>query len=83
MRRRILGSVFELGLSMTVLIHQCLQVPPAPGHDQPEGYRENIALPVAGGVAGQGRVQDPHCMDMTNQGIVDYHPQPLGVSIPS
>ena len=79
MRRRILGSVFELGLSMSVLIHQCLQVPP--GHDQPEGYCEDIPLPVAGGVAGQGSVQDPHRMDMANQGIVDYHPQPLGVSI--
>ena len=54
-----------------------LQVPPVPGHDQPEGHHEDIPLP-AGGVA--GRVQDPHHVNMAPQGIVDYHPQPLAVS---
>ena len=54
-----------------------LQVPPA---GQPEGHQEDIPLPVAG----QGRdrrVQDPPRINMAHQGIVDYHPQPLAVSI--
>ena len=56
-----------------------LQAPPAPGHGQPEGHREDIPPPVTD-VAGRGRMQDPHRVDMAYQGIVDYHPQPLGVS---
>ncbi|KAF8488371.1 hypothetical protein F5888DRAFT_1295705 [Russula emetica] len=53
-------------------------VPPAPGHDQPEGHREDIPPPV-GGVAGPlaGRAQDPHHVDVAYQGIIDYHPQPV------
>ncbi|KAF8488374.1 hypothetical protein F5888DRAFT_1753289 [Russula emetica] len=51
-------------------------VPPAPGHGQPEGHREDIPPPV-GGVAGPGRVQDPHRIDMAHQGIVGYRPQPI------
>ena len=58
-----------------------LQVPPAPGHGEPEGHREDIPLPV-GGVAGPGRAQDPHRggMDMAYQGVVDFRPQLLAVS---
>jgi hypothetical protein len=85
MRRRMLGSVFDIGTfyagphsSMCIP----LQVAPAPGHGQPEGYREDIPPPLAvGGVAGPGRVYDPHRIDMAYQGIVDYHPRPLVVSI--
>jgi len=51
-------------------------VPPAPGHGQPEGHREDIPLPV-GDVAVPGRVQDPHRIDMAYQAVVDHHPQPL------
>ena len=57
-----------------------LQVPPAPGHGEPEGYHEDIPPPV-GGVAGPGRVHDPHYINMAYQGIVDYRPQPVAVSI--
>jgi hypothetical protein len=57
-----------------------LQVPPAPGHGQPEGHRDDMPPPL-GGVAGPGRVQDPHYIDMAHQGIVDYRPQPFAVSI--
>jgi hypothetical protein len=83
-RRRMLGSVFDIGtfyfyagphLSISMCIH--IQVPPAPGHGQPEGHREDTPPPV-GGAAG---VQDPHHIDMAYQGIVDYRPQPLAVSI--
>jgi hypothetical protein len=82
---RMLGSVFDIGSlytgpsphsSMCIL----LQVPPAPAHGQPEGHREDVPPPV-GGVAGPGRMQDPHYIDMAYQGIVDYRPQPLAVSI--
>ena len=55
-----------------------LQVLPAPGYVQPEGHHDNIPLP-AGGIA--GRVQDPHHVNTAPQGIVDYHHQPLAVSI--
>jgi hypothetical protein len=49
---------------------------------QPEGHREDIPPPVRG-VAGPGRVQDPHHFDVAYQSVVDYRPQPpVGVSIP-
>jgi hypothetical protein len=35
----------------------------------------------ARGVAGSGRQQDPHRFDLAYQGVVDYQPQPVGVSI--
>jgi hypothetical protein len=50
------------------------QAPPSPGH------RHEMPPPV-GGVAGSGRVQDPYRIDMAHQGIVDYRPQSLAVSI--
>jgi hypothetical protein len=67
-------------LCRSSFINVPLQAPPAPGHGQPEGHHEDIRPPV-GGVAAPGRVQDPHRIDMGYQGIVDYHPQPLAVSI--
>ena len=57
-----------------------LQVPPVLDHGQPEGHREDIPPPV-GGVAGTGRMQDSYRINMAHQGIVDYRPQPLAVSI--
>jgi hypothetical protein len=80
MRCRILGSVFDIGLSTHSSMFIPLQVPPAPAHGQLEGRREDMP-PPAGGVAAPGIVQDPHRVDMTYQGIVDYRPQPLAVSI--
>lgn len=81
----MLGLVLDIETFCTcpyppIYVPKPLQVPPAPGHGQPEGHREDIPLPV-GGVAMPGRVQDPHRVDMAYQGIVDYHPQPLAVSI--
>ncbi|KAN0115594.1 hypothetical protein V8E52_006713 [Russula decolorans] len=55
---------------------QNVWVPPAPGHGEPEGHHEEIP-PPAGGVAGPGRVQDPHRTDVAYQGILDFRPQPL------
>jgi len=75
----MLGSVFDTGTFYAgphSLMCIPLQVPPAPGHGQPEGHREDIPPPI-GGVAGPGRVQDPHRIDMAYQGIVDYRPHPL------
>jgi hypothetical protein len=83
MRCRMLGSVFDIGSFYTSRNSpMCipLQVPPAPGHGQPEGYREDMPLPV-GCAIGPGRDEDPHRIDMAYQGIVNYRPQPLAVSI--
>jgi hypothetical protein len=82
MRRRMFGSVFDIvtfyaGPHASMCIP--LQVPPAPGHGEPEGHHEEIP-PPAGGVAGPGRVQDPHRTDVAYQGILDFRPQPLVVS---
>lgn len=79
------GSVFDIGTfytgphSSTCI---ALQVPPAPSHGQPEAHHEDLHLPPpVGGVVGPGRVQDPHHNDIAYQGIVDYRPRPLVVSI--
>ena len=75
----MLGSVFDIPLSMLIRIPQ---VPLAPTNGQPEGHREDIPPPVRGVAGpGPGGVQDPHHFDAAYQGTVDYVPQPLvGVS---
>lgn len=82
MRCRMPGSVFDIG-SFYTGPHSSICIPPqAPpaGHGQPEAHRNNIAPPLGSSI-GPGRVEDPHRVDMAYQGIVDYRPQPLAVSI--
>ena len=63
-----------------MFIDQCnvylLQVPPAP----PNNQQEDIPPPDGGVLADPARVGIKDPIDMTYQGIVDYHPQPLAVS---
>jgi hypothetical protein len=56
-----------------------LQAPPVPANGPPEGHREDIPPPIRG-IAGPGRAQDPHHVDVAYQGIIDYYPQPFAVS---
>ena len=56
-----------------------LQVLPAADNGQLEGYQDNIP-PQIRGIAGLVGQQDPHHIDVAYHGVVDYHPQPLGVS---
>ena len=79
MRRRMLGSVFGIGDfyadSHSLMCIPLQQVPPAPGHGQPEGHQGDIPLPV-----GPGRAHDAPRIDMASLDTVGHRLQPFAVS---
>lgn len=80
MRYRTFGSVLDIG-AFYAGPHSSIQVPPAPARGQPVAHHEALPPPVGGVVGSPGIVQNPCHNDMAYQGILDYRPRPIAVSI--